>query len=141
MDSKDTNPKDGIGAAKLPLSLVPATALAYAALAHLDGASKYGKWNWRAAGVRASIYADAAMRHLERWFNGEDNDADSGLPHLAHVLACVNILIDAKELGKLTDDRPPAADLDRLFAELTPHVARMAEKYADKSPKHYTITD
>ena len=42
------NPKDAIGATKIPLGLVPATALAYQALAHYEGKGKYGGWNWRA---------------------------------------------------------------------------------------------
>jgi hypothetical protein len=138
---KDTNPKDGIGATKLPLSLVPPTAIALASLAHLDGALKYGKWNWRIAGVRASIYLDALMRHVEKWAHGEDADPDSGLPHLAHALACMNILVDAQAAGKLHDDRAPAIDLDSLFARLTPHVERLKAKHAHRSPRHYSIED
>ena len=26
---------------------------------------KYGSWNWRAAGVRASVYVSALERHIE----------------------------------------------------------------------------
>lgn len=138
---KDTNPKDGIGATKVPLHLVPATATAMAALAHLDGALKYGKWNWRVAGVRASIYVDAARRHLDKWFNGEDIDPDNGLPHLAMAMACLNIIVDAMACGKLTDDRPPKVDLGGFMDELTPHVSRLTEKHKDKNPRHWNIED
>lgn len=136
---KDTNPKDGIGATKLPLSLVPSTAIALASLAHLDGALKYGKWNWRVSGVRASIYVDAAKRHLEKWFHGEDIDPDNDLPHLAMAMACLNIIVDAQACGKLHDDRPPRVDLGRFIDNLTPHVSRLTEKHKDKSPTHYEI--
>ena len=139
--TKDTNPKDGIGATKLPLHLVPATALAVAALAHLDGATKYGAWNWRRAGVRASIYLDAVHRHLARWTNGETHDPDSGVHHLGHALACINILLDAEAAGMLTDDRPPAVDLGALIAGLTPDVARIKAKNAGHAPRHYSIED
>lgn len=146
-DLKDTNPKDGIGATKLPLSLVPATAIALASLAHMDGALKYGKWNWRVAGVRASIYADAAKRHIDKWFNGEELDGNpddegdpgSGLPHLAHALACLNILVDAMACGKLNDDRPPRMDISQHFDSLTPHVKRLVDKHKGKNPVHYSI--
>lgn len=138
---KDTNPKDGIGATKLPLHLVPSTATALASLAHLDGALKYGKWNWRVAGVRASIYVDACKRHIEKWFHGEDDDPDNGLPHLAMALACLNILIDAQACGKLHDDRPPRAPIEEFFNDLTPHVARLTEKHKDKNPRHWGIED
>lgn len=139
--SKDTNPKDGIGATKLPLHLVPASAVAFASIAHLNGALKYGAWNWRKAGVRASIYLDACRRHLSAWENGEECDPDDGVPHLAAALACINIVVDARACGKLTDDRPPAANLRQLALDLTPHVARLKELHRDRAPRHYTIAD
>jgi hypothetical protein len=135
------NPKDGIGATKLPLHLVPATAIAVASLAHLDGATKYGAWNRRVAGVRASIYLDAVQRHLARWTHGETHDLDSGVHHLGHALACLNILIDAEAAGMLTDDRPPAIDMETLVSVLTPDVARIKAKNAAHAPRHYTIED
>jgi len=139
--TKDANPKDGIGATKLPLSLVPATAIALASLAHLDGALKYGTWNWRKAGVRASIYADAAKRHIDAWFNGEETDPDSGLPHLAHALACLNIIVDAEACGKLTDDRAVRIDIRGFFNKLTSHVSRLKAVHKGRAPRHYTIAD
>jgi hypothetical protein len=140
-DVKASNPKDSIGATKLPLSLVPETAIAHASLAHLDGAAKYGAWNWRHAGVRASIYLDAVRRHLAAWQAGEERAADSGVHHLGHALACVNILLDAQACGKLIDDRPPSVDLTTFYATLTPEVARIKARHSDKHPHHYTIKD
>lgn len=140
-DTKPTNPKDAIGSDKVPLHLFPTTAKALGAMALLDGALKYGRSNFREVGVRASIYYDAANRHLDRWFEGEDTDPDSGLPHLAHVLACVAILVDAKAAGKLNDDRMVAGGFENLLKEITPHVKRLKEEYADRDPKHYTIQD
>lgn len=136
--TKDTNPKDGIGATKLPLSLVPPVAIAHASLAHLDGACKYGKWNWRIAGVRASIYIDAALRHITAYNEGEEIAADSGVHHLGHALACLNILLDAASVGKLIDDRPPSGFID---SELTKRVASIKKNHEDKSPRHYSIQD
>lgn len=133
---KDTNPKDGIGATKLPLSLVPPVALAHASLAHLDGACKYGKWNWRVAGVRASIYIDAALRHIAAYNEGEKVAADSGVHHLGHALACLNILLDAESVGKLIDDRPPSG---RIPTELKEQVSKIIINHATKNPKHYSI--
>jgi len=139
--TKPTNPKDLIGSGKLPLHLWPETATALGSLGLLDGMLKYGRTNWRVAGVRASIYVDAAKRHLNFYFEGEDNDPDSGLPHLAHALACLAILVDAKAAGKLNDDRQVAGGYRALMTELTPHVARLKELHAAKDPKHYTIAD
>lgn len=109
---KDTNPKDAIGCKKPPLSVLPAHAMYLGALCLLDGACKYRRHNWRIAGVRASVYYDAAMRHLTRYWEGEDVDPESGLPHLGHAMACIIILLDAEQVGKLNDDRPPALDGD-----------------------------
>lgn len=138
---KPTNPKDLIGSDKVPFHLWPEIASAYGALGLLEGALKYGRGNFRAIGVRASIYYDAARRHLAKWFEGEEADPDSGLPHLAHALACLAILVDAEATGKLTDDRAYPGGYAEKLAELTPHVARMKAKYAERSPKHYTIKD
>lgn len=134
---KPTNPKDAIGSDKLPLHLWPETATVLGSLALLDGALKYGRGNFRVVGVRASIYVDAAKRHLNRWFEGQDTDPDSGLPHLAHALACIAILVDAKEAGKLNDDRPFPGGYLYLVEEMTHHVKRLKELHKDKNPLHY----
>lgn len=139
MSEKPTNPKDLIGSGKLPLHLWPTTATAMGSLALMDGALKYGRSNFRAIGVRASIYYDAACRHLNAWFEGEEVDPDSGLPHLAHALACLAIVVDAQAAGKLNDDRCTPGGYRSLVTELTGHVSRLQTLHADKSPKHYTI--
>ena len=139
-DMKPTNPKDAIGSDKLPLHLWPETATALGCLAFLDGALKYGRSNWREAGVRASIYYDAGRRHFNRWFEGEDIDPDSGLPHIAHLLACVAIIADAGAAGKLIDDRMYKGNYVKFLNELAGHVPRLKQKHASKSPKHYHRT-
>lgn len=140
MDTKPTNPKDAVGSDKLPLHLWPETATAYGCLGLLDGMLKYGRSNWREAGVRYSIYIDALRRHVNLLFEGEDIDPDSGLPHLSHALACLAIIIDADAAGNLTDDRQYRGEgYRKLLEELTPHVKRLKEKHKDKDPQHYTI--
>lgn len=139
--TKPTNPKDAVGSDKIPLHLWPSTATVLGSMALLDGGLKYGRSNYRAVGVRASIYIDAATRHLIRYAAGESVDPDSGLPHLAHVLATVAILVDAEAAGKLNDDREIAGGLINLITEMTPHVKRLKELHKDRAPKHYTIKD
>jgi hypothetical protein len=41
------------------------------------------------------------------------------MPHEAHAMACMAILVDAATLGKLVDDRPPVGAAANLIAELT----------------------
>ena len=141
MSTKPSNPKDLIGCNKLPLHLWPETATVYGCIAMLDGALKYGRSNYRAVGVKASIYVDAAKRHLNAWLEGEENAPDNGVPHLAHALACVAILIEAKVKGNLVDDRMFASNYHALVEEMTKMVPHLKELHKDKDPKHYTIGD
>jgi len=105
--SDDTNPKDLLGVKKVRLSLVPEASSIYQALAMEDGAEKYGAFNWREKKVKASIYVEAAKRHLACWFDSrEELASDSKKPHLGHALACIGIIVDAYETGNLVDDRP-----------------------------------
>lgn len=142
MTSKPSNPKDLIGSTKLPLHLFPTTAIAMGSIGLLEGMLKYGRQNWREAGVRASIYVDACKRHLDAWFEGEECASDSGSPHLANAIACLAILIDAQAAGKLEDDRAyNGAGYRKLVEQLTPQVAHLQALFADKRPHHYTIGD
>jgi hypothetical protein len=138
---KLTNPKDIVGSNKLPLHLFPLTAVAAGCLAFLEGVLKYGRSNFRVVGVRSSIYYDAARRHLDSWFEGEDIDPESGIDHLGKALACIAVLIDAKAAGKLNDDRMVRGGYAEHVARLTPLVAELKARHADKSPTHYTIAD
>lgn len=151
MSTKPSNPKDIIGSGKLPLELVPDTATAYMALSFLEGALKYGRYNWRIAGVRASIYRAAMQRHIMKWWNGEDvdthidpetgQDIGTGVPHLASVMACCAIILDAEVCGMLADDRPPKANVATLIGTLEATVTHLKALFAEHSPKQYTIAD
>lgn len=141
---KDTaNPKDAAGRAKLPLHLWPATATAMGCLGLLEGMGKYGRLNWRATPVYASIYVAALKRHVDDWFEGAELSADSQNPHLANALACLAILVDAKAHGTLIDDRQfaPNNGYEKLVAELLPQVAHLTQLHAGKNPKHYDRRD
>lgn len=138
MNGKPTNPKDAIGSGKLPLELVPDTIEAEVALAYLEGALKYGRFNWRVAGVRSSIYRAALRRHLMRWWNGEDRDKRTRVKHLASVIACAGILLDAEMCDKLTDDRPPPVDMDDVL-DVEGHVAHLKALFADYHPTQWDI--
>lgn len=140
MTTKPTNPKDIIGSSKIPLHLFPSTAKTYGALGLLDGMLKYGRTNWRAAGIRTSIYYDAINRHLDAWFEGEDTDPDSGLPHLAHAIAGIAILIDGIEKANITDDRMYPSNYRETMTKLSPEVERIKGKH-DETPHHWTIQD
>ncbi|KVO11740.1 hypothetical protein WJ73_19520 [Burkholderia ubonensis] len=142
-DVKPTNPKDAIATDKLPLHLLSPFVKAYQAIAHYLGNVKYGAWNWRAAGIRLSVYKSALDRHMDLFWEGEFYDQVDGTPHLANAMACLNIIADAWLTGNAIDDRPPsnAARLAEVRAELEALMPKIRAKYADKHPRHFTIAD
>lgn len=136
-----TNPKDAAATARVPLHLVPGSLPIYAALAFAEGDLKYGGYNWRVAEVRASVYVSALKRHLERYWNGEWADPKTGVPHLASVLACAGIILDARLVGKLTDDRPPPADVSALIEQAEAGMLHLQDVFSDRAPRRWTIGD
>lgn len=118
-DADDENPKDRIGSAKPPLHLIPPAAEIAEAVVMGLGAAKYRPFNWRSRKVRASVYIAAARRHLAQWFDGEDNDPESGVSHLAHARASLGILLDAVATGNVIDDRPPQGAASELITAFT----------------------
>lgn len=113
----DDNPKTAFGVAKVPLHLVPPIAIANIALAFDNGAKKYGPFNWREKTISSTVYYAAASRHLMAWFDGEDLAPDSGVHHLAHVMACCAMVLDSQSTGKLNDNRPPKGAFPKMLAE------------------------
>lgn len=118
-DTDTTNPKDLVGSLKPQLGLLPAAGKVYGALAMVNGAAKYGSYNWREKKVRMTIYLDAIERHLLALRDGEDAAQDSGVPHLGHIIACAAILADAVEGGFLIDDRPVPGPGAAVIAKYT----------------------
>lgn len=134
------NPKDVVGSKKFPLSYIPLRVLCRVGLAMLEGGLKYGRFNYRAAGVRASVYFDAVVgRHLMSWWEGEDIDADSNLSHIDKAIAGLMVMRDSMLEGNFVDDRPPKGNVD--MAELNAHAAKLIERYGHIKPKHWTIAD
>lgn len=103
---KETNPKDVIGMKKAPISTLSGPVLFEMGLGMLEGARKYGRHNYRAMGVSATVYYDAAIGHLIDWFEGEDIDPDSGLNHVTKALTTLLVLRDSMLMGNWVDDRP-----------------------------------
>lgn len=104
---KLTNPKDAVGVKKVSMSCVPSPVIMEMALGMMEGARKYGRHNYRIAGVRASVYYDASMRHLMDWWEGKDIDPASGLSHVTKAMTALCVLRDAMLNDKWNDDRPP----------------------------------
>jgi len=82
------------------------------------GAAKYGAFNFRDSRIAASTYQDAMERHAALWFDGEDNDPETGVSHLASIMASCTLLLDAQENGKLDDDRQKTGMVRRALDKL-----------------------
>ena len=142
MELKSSNPKDALGADKLPYHLWPQAATALGALGLAEGAWKYGRGNFRAHGVLATTYVAACKRHLDMWLDGIDR-TDVANFHMANALACLGIIADSMANGTLIDDRnytPNPQPYEQWFTDLTREVPRLRAMFADRPiPYHYTI--
>lgn len=127
MGYPDDNPKTAVGLTKPSLSCVPPAALLHLGRAMMDGRRKYGLMNWREKRVTATVYYDAAMRHLMAWFDGEREARDSGVHHLGHAMACLAIVLDAEATGNLNDDRPVPGTFADLVAAYTSDIKKDTE--------------
>lgn len=76
-----------------------------------DGAKKYGQnEKWR--DVPPLEHYNSLMRHLDAWRSGSKKDGESGLNHLAHVLARVCLLMETdKEESPAPEMASPAPEM------------------------------
>ena len=92
---------------KPPLQLIPTHALVQAAKVFGFGASKYGENNWRndISKYGWTRHYGSIQRHLTAWNDGEDLDPESGLPHLAHAMTQLMILLQVVKEAPDCDNR------------------------------------
>lgn len=135
---KSSNPKDLAAVTRVPMHLWPMTATVHGCSAIYEGMRKYGYYNWRHDKVSIMTYVAALQRHLFRYVGGQWADKNSGATHLGHILACLAILVDAHESGRIIDDRPIAGpDVERLMGQMEKVIEGMAERHKDKHPVHH----
>jgi hypothetical protein len=129
---KDTNPKDNIGSGKWrQFGTMPVRVLWEVAVGMMEGGLKYGRHNYRAAGVRATVYTDASIGHITQWIEGEDKDPDTGLSHITKAICSLMVLRDGMLEDNFVDDRPYRhKGLDAHRDELQQIVDNMIEKHA-----------
>lgn len=143
--SKPSNPKDAIGSKKARwFSYLPLRVLVGVGIAMLEGALKYGRHNYRIAGIRASVYVDAVVNgHLVPWWEGQDIDPDSGENHIDKAIASLMVLRDGMYEGNWTDDRAPSVkDFDAFMAQAHAKTEALLIKYPEGVRKAaFTIND
>lgn len=72
------------------------------------GANKYSARNWEKGIAYGRVYG-AIMRHLWKWWHGENLDAETGLSHLDHAATEIMFLSAYEKRGMngtVQDDRP-----------------------------------
>lgn len=126
---EDTNPKKQFGALKAPFGFTPDTALIELEAVMAGGAHKYGAFNFRDSVIDAMTYIGAVHRHFALWKDGEDTDPESGRSHLAHIMACCALALDAMHTGKFEDNRSKTGLVSRLLKECAESHNQFAEEY------------
>jgi len=90
---------------KLRFDLIPPSAEEALAEVLTFGAAKYDDDNWTKGFKWRRVYG-ATRRHLNKWYRGVDNDAESSLNHLKHAFCNIAFLIEFIETHPDLDDRP-----------------------------------
>lgn len=139
MEIKDTNPKDSVGIKKAGLSCVPLPVLFEVGVAMHEGSRKYGRHNYRVAGVRASVYVDALFRHIGAWYEGEDIDPDSKLSHVTKAITTLIVLRDSMMQGNWVDDRPPKTTDKEWLRTLNKAAGEVVDMYPNPVPAYTEV--
>lgn len=84
--------------------LVPINPMDWVARVYHYGTEKYDPHNWR-KGYDWSLSYGALQRHLRAFWNGQELDDESGLPHLAHAVFHCLALMEFGDTHPELDDR------------------------------------
>lgn len=85
--------------------LIPVRPLEQLARLYGRGAAKYAPRNWEKGYVWSLSYA-ACQRHLNAFWGGEDNDTETGCPHLASAIFHCMAMMEWGVTHPDLDDRP-----------------------------------
>jgi hypothetical protein len=89
---------------KLKWSLVSWKALAPMVRVLMFGAEKYDDHNWK-KGLKYTEITESLQRHLNAFIEGEENDPESKLSHVGHILCNAMFLSYMSMYKKDMDDR------------------------------------
>jgi len=90
---------------KDPWHLVPWDAIREVVKVLKFGATKYAPRNWE-RGMDYHRCFRATINHMTAWWDGEDNDPETGISHLAHAACNCLFLMAYKLRGIGVDNRP-----------------------------------
>tara|TARA_S200000501_G_C20816694_1_gene740882 strand:+ start:1191 stop:1613 length:423 start_codon:yes stop_codon:yes gene_type:complete len=91
---------------KAKLYLLPPKSILEVGKVLTYGADKYDAENWRKVDDLQNRYTSAALRHIFAHIDGEADDQETGLSHLAHAMCCLLFKLEDELLGKSEEERP-----------------------------------
>ena len=91
---------------KAKLYLLPPKSILEVGKVLTYGADKYDAENWRKVDDLQNRYTSAALRHIFAHMDGEADDQETGLSHLAHAMCCLLFKLEDELLGKSEEERP-----------------------------------
>ena len=109
---------------KLKWSLVSWKALAPMVRVLMFGAEKYDEHNWK-KGLKYTEVTESLQRHLNAFIEGEENDPESKLSHVGHILCNAMFLsymsmykkdMDDRYIDKNLEDKPCCVILNTDFS-------------------------
>lgn len=103
---------------KPDLSMVSYDLLEEIAYVREFGAKKYARDNWK-LGFKVTRSCAAALRHIFKFLSGETLDPESGRPHLAHAVCCLEHAIYDMRHHPENDDREVKTQLTMAFEQPT----------------------
>ena len=119
---------------KLPFQLMPWDAVEEVCKVLQFGAKKYAPRNWESGFAWYRPWS-AGMRHMTRWWLGEDNDQETGLSHIAHACCCMLFILAfiIRRVG--VDDRPSSCS-KASNSELN---EKRSERSEDAQPEEHSV--
>lgn len=101
---KETTVGTRYNSGKVKWSLVSWLALEPMVRVLMFGAEKYDSWNW-SKGLKYTEICESMQRHIYAFLHGEDDDPESKLPHIGHILCNAMFLSFMFLFRKDMDDR------------------------------------
>lgn len=101
---------------KAKLYLLPPKSILEVGKVLTYGADKYDAENWRKVDDLQNRYTSAALRHIFAHIDGEADDPETGLSHLAHAMCCLLFKLEDELLGKSEEERAREADTGEYSA-------------------------